>query len=550
MDDIRLEDEPLESFEPFEPFDDYEDYADEMMQEAERQDQLMLQQQQDQRPQREQQPHASTSVLPPQRDFLAMLNDQTQRFEQQIQLQSAQQRQSQAQPQTQWQKKKTSAGAASRPIGSAANGAGGDGDLAAVNTTKKRVKLVTLDAEKLLSERGLPLLINHGKRFKIRHKYRDTAEKNANAKQNLADLMRLYQTWAHNLFPKSTFRDFILQAESKCRGRQLKSNMDGWRDAHWQQVWQQKEAALDAERAEQTATDQHTNVWEQHETELSRGSNENTAQDASISAGQNNSNGNSSSSAPLHPLFIATTVSSSQQPRPRPAVSRKGKEKAVADNPSAAMRLAASDDEDDEQDYNTVMSRMRVSMNIYDNTTRGNNGQETSTGESTRRISTGRGLFMHTMEKDEDEDMAVSRKNEIDLDNYNSDVEDEEDEDGEQPLFTHRALKMMGGLSALVSDNKSMTPSSGAAASATVVNTETEGDSSVQDAERSMDMENDSVPAPVELKLSLSTNTQAIDGEDGGGGMHNRVDDDRDMMPTRKPGRTRRVILMDDSDDE
>lgn len=37
----------------------------------------------------------------------------------------------------------------------------------------------------------------------------------------------LYQTWAHNLFPKSTFRDFILQAEAKCKSdKQIKVQRD------------------------------------------------------------------------------------------------------------------------------------------------------------------------------------------------------------------------------------------------------------------------------------------------------------------------------------
>ncbi|KAF9929226.1 ATP synthase F0 subcomplex subunit OSCP atp5 [Mortierella alpina] len=547
MDDIRLEDEP------FAPFDDYEDYADEMMQEAERQDQLMMQSS------HQQQPAASGSALPPQRDFLAILNEQNQRAEQQAQAQAAQQRPASA---TTWQKKKAGA-KGSRPIGSAASGAAVDEDLAAVNTAKKRVKIIRLDAEKLMSEKGFPLLINNGKRLKIRQKYKDTAEKQANAKQNLEDLMRLYQTWAHNLFPKATFRDFIVQAENKCKTKHLKQVMDGWRDAHWQQVFEKKQAAWEEERSEQTATEQQNNVWAEHENELATSASATFGTTITLngsgSAGQSDhgdpSTSSSSSAKPTHPLFTGANPSSAaQRPKPRPAASRKGKEKAI-DNPSAAMRLVASDDEeDDQQDYSAVMDRMRVSMNIND--TMDEDLQDPSANEA-RRISSNGGSFnkraLEQDDDDDDEEQTESRRNEIDLDNYDSEVEDDddgEDEDGEQPLFTHRALKMMGGLEALEARNKSTVS---ADRQPEVAKTATEphqarGDVSLSEEETSMELED--LEAPVELKLSFAMGSQEKDTNSGGANVQQGEEDEEGLLAVRKPGRTRRLILMDDSDDE
>ncbi|CAO3566723.1 unnamed protein product [Mortierella alpina] len=556
MDDIRLEDEP------FAPFNDYEDYADEMMQEAERQDQLMMQSTH-QPPQQQPPSAASGSTLPPQRDFLAMLNEQTQRAEQQAQAQA----QAQRPAQTTWQKKKGGGAKGSRPIGSTANGAAVDEDLAAVNTVKKRVKMVRLDAEKLMSEKGFPLLINNGKRLKIRQKYKDTAEKNANAKQNLEDLMRFYQTWAHNLFPKATFRDFIVQAENKCKTKQLKQVMDGWRDAHWQQAFEKKQAAWEAERSEQTAAEQQNNVWADHESELAASGAATSGTSLfkdSGSAGQSDhagpSTSSTSSATPTHPLLTGTTPSAAhRQPKPRPAVSRKGKERAI-DNPSAAMRLVASDDEEDgQQDYSAVMDRMRVSMNINDTL---DEDPHDSSVNGARRISANGGSFnKRALEKDgdDDEEQNESRRNEIDLDNYDSEVEDdedEEDEDGEQPLFTHRALKMMGGLEGLEARNQSaVSADQRPEVAESVVAPQAQREISLSEEETGMELEDTKAAvaasvAPVELKLSFGTGSQVEDTSHGGASMQQGEEDEEGLLAVRKPGRTRRLILMDDSDEE
>lgn len=120
MDDIYLEDEPFEQFDTYE-----DDYAEQMMEEAERQDQLHQQ-----RTSSSSIDHLTTTTndaLPAQRNFLAMLNEVHERNERAFG-QEQQQRQEEA-------RRLAVAGAPGVDIG-------------AVQVAKKRVKIVTLDSER------------------------------------------------------------------------------------------------------------------------------------------------------------------------------------------------------------------------------------------------------------------------------------------------------------------------------------------------------------------------------------------------------------------
>ncbi|KAF9363843.1 ATP synthase F0 subcomplex subunit OSCP atp5 [Mortierella sp. NVP85] len=515
MEDIRLEDEPV-----FEPFDSYEDFADEMMLEAERQDQLMAAANGStsgsgvSAPQSHLGGHtgvsSSSDILPQRQDFLGMLKTQNQAADLEEQ-KAQQQRQQQKQQQQQQQQRGGPKGKASRPIGSIAGGA--DDDSAAVNVTKKRFKPVTLDTERLLSDVGLPLLMSHGKRFKIRSKYKNHVEKNANAKQNLADLMRLYQTWAHNLFPKSTFKDFITLAESRCaKDKQIRATMDGWRRAYWDDVKEKKQAKEDAEGAEQETEGRINGVWDEHEKELQARS----AGDMDYEAlGPND--GDPSSSARQALSSTSAMAQKQQQPRPKPNISRKGKERAV-DDPVAAMRQTVSDDEDQE-DYEAALNRMRISMNR-------------NSKPDDERIPDGQN---HAREREETPEPM--RKYEIDIDNYNSDVEDDEDEE-DAPLFTHRALQMMGGLKALEAQNKST--------DALKHNQSNDVQGMNEDAD--LNPIESTEQATIELTQSRGDNADDLDHAMG----REMVDEgDEDDMPTsQKPPKTRRTIVLGDSDEE
>ncbi|KAF9205678.1 hypothetical protein BGZ49_003697 [Haplosporangium sp. Z 27] len=556
MDDIPLEDEP------FEPFDDYEDYDDLMMQEAQRQSLLMTT-----NAGTTNLASASTSTsaagaptststtaatstgaafknpisdsdaLPQQRDFLGLLQNQNQQSEAELQRleqqrqqqQKQQQQQQQQQKRSNWKNKK-----ADRPIGSTGAGGGEDGaagDLGAVKVAKKRTKLATLDNERLMSDHGLSLLMSHGKRFKIRHKYKDSAEKNANAKNNLADLMRLYQTWAHNLFPKATFKDFITQAESKCRSdKQIRSTMNGWRDAYWKEISDKKEAAENAARAEQEAQDRMNGVWDEHAKEME------------------------AQKSP--PVPESEPLSDSQQPRSKLASSKKGKGKSLDNNrlASTAMRMAVSDDDDyDQDDYELALNRMRISMNLDNNDTKSSPKALSYNSRKTLGHDEDQNIFdvSHRLESN-------GRKNEIDLDNYNSDVE-EEDEEQDAPLFTHRALKMMGG-------SKSSEIFSTGVPTVDTPTSRPEGFSLTNGV---IDSDQEEIPsssildaATVELEPSFDLPTQPLDSFDDNDDTSNikmeglqRMDvvedeDEDDTITRRKSTKGKRTILLDSSDDD
>ncbi|CAB4256929.1 similar to Saccharomyces cerevisiae YMR048W CSM3 Replication fork associated factor, required for stable replication fork pausing [Maudiozyma barnettii] len=77
-----------------------------------------------------------------------------------------------------------------------------------VIATKTRRPQVKLTSEKLLSDPGLPFVMKHApKRIRI-----STSRKSA--QRNLSNIVQFYQLWAHNLFPKAKFRDFIKLCET------------------------------------------------------------------------------------------------------------------------------------------------------------------------------------------------------------------------------------------------------------------------------------------------------------------------------------------------
>ena len=67
---------------------------------------------------------------------------------------------------------------------------------------KKRRPQVKLTAEKLLSDKGLPYVLkNAHKRIRISSR--------KNPYDNLSNIIQFYQLWAHELFPKAKFKDFM-----------------------------------------------------------------------------------------------------------------------------------------------------------------------------------------------------------------------------------------------------------------------------------------------------------------------------------------------------
>ena len=79
-----------------------------------------------------------------------------------------------------------------------------DPTVIAVKTRRPQVKLTT---DRLLSNGGLPYVMK-----KAPKSIRISSRKNA--QQNLSQVVQFYQLWAHELFPKAKFRDFIKLCET------------------------------------------------------------------------------------------------------------------------------------------------------------------------------------------------------------------------------------------------------------------------------------------------------------------------------------------------
>ncbi|SCU91272.1 LAMI_0E05314g1_1 [Lachancea mirantina] len=74
-------------------------------------------------------------------------------------------------------------------------------DPTVVTTTRRRPQ-VKLTSEKLLSARGLPHVAKHAPKHA-----RISSRKSAY--ENLCHFLQFYQLWAHDLYPKAKFRDFV-----------------------------------------------------------------------------------------------------------------------------------------------------------------------------------------------------------------------------------------------------------------------------------------------------------------------------------------------------
>ncbi|KAF9084766.1 hypothetical protein BGX23_010248 [Mortierella sp. AD031] len=591
-DDIQLDDEP------FEPFDDYENFADEMMEQAERggQQQQMVsqppQQQQQQRSSSVLQPLSSSFAstrdaghelgdLPPQRDFLNMIHSQAEQIEREVEqsrVQSQQQRGAAAAAATAGGNRTNQGAAAARkgwnrPIGSNAGGAGAgevpaEGDLAAVNVVKKRPKQVRLDAEKLLGNDGYRALMTQGKRFKISKKARTSAEKDINTKKNLSDLMRLLQTWGHVVFPKATLWDFLHMAESKTKtDKQLKVHMNQWRDTFWDEAKEKEYASNETEHAEKEAEDRQNGVWEAHAAERGQGgSTEDMDQDPFLVPQRDDGQPSSSNWSFGNEGSTVTTTSGSkpsqrQQPRPRPAASRKGKERLV-DDPSAAMRLQVSGDEEDggdQDDYEVALSRMRDSMNLNSPVNQRRLTNRTQVQQQRRQSG------VEAMEEDHQE--SSSRISSSGMGRAGSFLDEDEEDDDDAPLFPHRTLQMMGGLSALREKEKQAAESSSRSSSIPGKKTPTPA-GSTQRATLSSDEDDDDRTNTLDqtnaspMKFSLGS-----DWGNGGGSMFaefenggavkgepglnlNDDDEDEDVVVSQRRSKARKGIILEDSDDE
>ncbi|GMK57949.1 hypothetical protein CspeluHIS016_0407830 [Cutaneotrichosporon spelunceum] len=79
-----------------------------------------------------------------------------------------------------------------------------------------------VDADRLLSSRGFPALMNAARRYKAKGKGHETSD--------LRRLMDTYRIWAHGMFPRGEFAFTIERTEKVCRSTQMVNAIKGLRD--------------------------------------------------------------------------------------------------------------------------------------------------------------------------------------------------------------------------------------------------------------------------------------------------------------------------------
>ncbi|KAJ1659548.1 chromosome segregation in meiosis- protein [Dispira simplex] len=94
-------------------------------------------------------------------------------------------------------------------------------DLDQIKPTRKRRVVPKLDATRMLSPEGLAYLKTKGPLLKLYGQGHEAAD--------LAKLMQFYRLWAHQLFPKLAFPEFIVQSEKVCTQKRLRVHLDEWR---------------------------------------------------------------------------------------------------------------------------------------------------------------------------------------------------------------------------------------------------------------------------------------------------------------------------------
>ena len=76
---------------------------------------------------------------------------------------------------------------------------GGEDDITKVKKPKR--VLLKLDLEKLFSDRGLSAIPSHVKPLKFKGKGHEL--------EDITNICKAYEHWAHRLYPKMTFKDVI-----------------------------------------------------------------------------------------------------------------------------------------------------------------------------------------------------------------------------------------------------------------------------------------------------------------------------------------------------
>ena len=93
---------------------------------------------------------------------------------------------------------------------------------------KPRKERPKFTAELLLSENGFPLLKQQAPHIRYNGK--------GHEREDLNKLLRYYQHWMHQLYPKMTFDDGVKRAEKLCHEKRMKVALHTWRDEYKRSV--------------------------------------------------------------------------------------------------------------------------------------------------------------------------------------------------------------------------------------------------------------------------------------------------------------------------
>ncbi|KAH6578990.1 hypothetical protein BASA61_008438 [Batrachochytrium salamandrivorans] len=96
-----------------------------------------------------------------------------------------------------------------------------DGSLQSRDPTSLKVKprrvIAKLDADRLLGAKGFPMLLKGAKKMRFSGKGSEL--------KDLERIIRMYQLWGYELFPKLSFGDFVERTEKVCHEKRLKLYM-------------------------------------------------------------------------------------------------------------------------------------------------------------------------------------------------------------------------------------------------------------------------------------------------------------------------------------
>ncbi|KAI9314207.1 replication fork protection component Swi3-domain-containing protein [Dichotomocladium elegans] len=124
-----------------------------------------------------------------------------------------------------------------------------DGHNAALPITKRR-RFKKLDAELLLSSKGLPRIRKQTPLIKFYGKGNEVAD--------LRKLMDYYQMWAHNLYPRLQFRDFARNVLKATANPKVIQELRTWQDEHREKTDERARMLAELEGEKDPFTDTHS----------------------------------------------------------------------------------------------------------------------------------------------------------------------------------------------------------------------------------------------------------------------------------------------------